>query len=120
MLPHAFVDINFLETKYIDTIKFVQFCFQFLFSFISFQNILAGAIFGPWVGLPLVCVLTATGATCSFIVSKMFGHAIVEACLKDRIAPIKKMVGHRNVYVQLNLARCIFITLIQSVMAKGL
>ncbi|XP_061580480.1 transmembrane protein 41A-A [Cololabis saira] len=44
----------------------------------SFLNILAGAIFGPYEGLVLACVLTTVGSTMCYLLSQAFGkHYIV-------------------------------------------
>jgi len=51
-----------------------------------FTNILGGAIFGTWFGFPLVCVLSATGASCCFLVSKHLGHDFFRRRFPDRIA----------------------------------
>ena len=57
------------------------------------QNIIAGAVFGGWFGVPLVCMLAATGASMCFLLSKGFGHDIIYYYLKDRLLPIKNLVS---------------------------
>ncbi|TKS86045.1 Transmembrane protein 41A-B [Collichthys lucidus] len=39
----------------------------------SFLNMLAGAIFGPWEGLVLACLLTTSGSTFCYLLSSAFG-----------------------------------------------
>lgn len=54
-----------------------------------FLNILGGALFGVWVALPLVCVLTACGASLCYLLSWAFGRAVVMRYLGHRIAPVQ-------------------------------
>ena len=58
-----------------------------------FQNVLGGAVFGVWVALPLVCVLTACGASLCYLLSLSFGHSIVTRYLGHRITPLQERVG---------------------------
>uniref|UniRef100_A0A8B9JTX5 Transmembrane protein 41ab n=1 Tax=Astyanax mexicanus TaxID=7994 RepID=A0A8B9JTX5_ASTMX len=39
----------------------------------SFLNMLAGALFGPWHGLFIACVLTTVGSTNCYLLSRTFG-----------------------------------------------
>lgn len=41
-------------------------------------NLLAGALFGWKVGFLLTCVLTATGATCCYLMAKFLGREVAE------------------------------------------
>ena len=68
-----------------------------------FQNILAGALFGMRVGLPLVCVLTACGASSCYLLSWTFGRAAVTRYLGHRIAPIQDKVSHSG-HVELHVS----------------
>ncbi|TMS06934.1 Transmembrane protein 41A-A [Larimichthys crocea] len=43
----------------------------------SFLNILAGAIFGPYQGLLLACVLTTVGSTMCYLLSQAFGKRYI-------------------------------------------
>ena len=56
------------------------------------QNVLAGALFGVWWGVPLVCILTAFGASACYLLSWAFGRRIVETYLSHRIAPLRQRV----------------------------
>ena len=56
------------------------------------QNVLAGALFGVWWGVPLVCTLTACGASGCYLLSWAFGRRFVETYLSHRIAPLRQRV----------------------------
>ena len=58
----------------------------------SLQNVLAGALFGPWLGLLLCCVLTSVGATCCYLLSSVFGKQLVVSYFPDRVALLQKKV----------------------------
>ena len=57
-------------------------------------SVLAGALFGIWVGIPLVLFCAAFGAACCYYISFYLGHPIVEKHLKDRIAKLQVKVTH--------------------------
>ncbi|CAB3982562.1 transmembrane 41A [Paramuricea clavata] len=42
-----------------------------------FMNLLAGALYGLKHGLPCVCILTATGASCCFLISRYLGRPVL-------------------------------------------
>ena len=56
------------------------------------QNVLAGALFGVWLGLPLVCFLTGTGASCCYLLSWLFGKDLVWKYWSHRIRPLQDQV----------------------------
>ncbi|XP_048454524.1 transmembrane protein 41A isoform X2 [Rhincodon typus] len=58
----------------------------------SFLNILAGALFGPWLGLALCCVLTAIGATFCFLLSKTYGKQFVVQRFPERLSMLQQKV----------------------------
>ncbi|XP_016055624.1 PREDICTED: transmembrane protein 41A [Miniopterus natalensis] len=58
----------------------------------SFLNVLAGALFGPWLGLLLCCVLTSVGATCCYLLSSMFGKQLVVSYFPDKVALLQRKV----------------------------
>lgn len=58
----------------------------------SFLNVLAGALFGPWLGLLLCCVLTSVGATCCYLLSSVFGKQLVVSYFPDKVAPLQRKV----------------------------
>ncbi|XP_068945464.1 transmembrane protein 41A isoform X2 [Petaurus breviceps papuanus] len=63
----------------------------------SFLNILAGALFGPWLGLFLCCVLASVGATCCYLLSSAFGKQLVVSYFPDKVAMLQKKVeDNRN------------------------
>ncbi|KAG8230083.1 hypothetical protein J437_LFUL009202 [Ladona fulva] len=55
-------------------------------------NLLAGAIFGTWLALPIVCLLTAVGASVCFLISKNFGKDILEKFFPDRVRRLQTKV----------------------------
>ncbi|XP_051856010.1 transmembrane protein 41A [Antechinus flavipes] len=63
----------------------------------SFLNVLAGALFGPWVGLVLCCVLASVGATCCYLLSRAFGKQLVVSYFPEKVAMLQKKVeDNRN------------------------
>ncbi|XP_008703449.1 transmembrane protein 41A isoform X2 [Ursus americanus] len=58
----------------------------------SFLNILAGALFGPWLGLLLCCVLTSVGATCCYLLSSIFGKQLVVSYFPDKVSLLQRKV----------------------------
>lgn len=68
-----------------------------------FMNVLAGALYGVWQGLPLVCLLTATGASFCFLLSRVFGRRLVHSLLGHRITALQnKLSGdHQSLFVVL-------------------
>lgn len=58
----------------------------------SFLNVLAGALFGPWLGLLLCCVLTSVGATCCYLLSRIFGKQLVVSYFPDKVAVLQRKV----------------------------
>ncbi|XP_052496830.1 transmembrane protein 41A isoform X3 [Budorcas taxicolor] len=58
----------------------------------SLQNVLAGALFGPWLGLLLCCVLTSVGATGCYLLSSVFGKQLVVSYFPDKVFLLQKKV----------------------------
>ncbi|XP_037128363.1 transmembrane protein 41A-B [Syngnathus acus] len=58
----------------------------------SFLNMLAGAIFGPWEGLALACLLTTTGSTFCYLLSSTFGKQHVVRIFPDKVALLQRKV----------------------------
>ncbi|KAF3841746.1 hypothetical protein F7725_023697 [Dissostichus mawsoni] len=58
----------------------------------SFLNVLAGAIFGPWEGLVLACLLTTVGSTFCFLLSSAFGKQHVVHFFPDKVALLQRKV----------------------------
>nr|ACE87323.1 transmembrane protein 41A protein [synthetic construct] len=58
----------------------------------SLLNVLAGALFGPWLGLLLCCVLTSVGATCCYLLSSIFGKQLVVSYFPDKVALLQRKV----------------------------
>uniref|UniRef100_A0A8D0HGU3 Transmembrane protein 41A n=1 Tax=Sphenodon punctatus TaxID=8508 RepID=A0A8D0HGU3_SPHPU len=58
----------------------------------SFLNILAGALFGPWMGLLLCSGLTSVGATCCYLLSRTFGKQFVVYYFPDKVVMLQRKV----------------------------
>ncbi|XP_018621550.2 transmembrane protein 41A-A-like isoform X2 [Scleropages formosus] len=58
----------------------------------SFLNMLAGALFGPWEGLFLACVLTTVGSTLCYFLSQAFGKQHVIRLFPDKVALLQEKV----------------------------
>ncbi|XP_030643187.1 transmembrane protein 41A-A [Chanos chanos] len=58
----------------------------------SFLNVLAGALFGPWFGLLLACVLATVGATFCYLLSQAFGKRHIVRLFPDKVAMLQKKV----------------------------
>ncbi|XP_075907006.1 transmembrane protein 41A-B-like isoform X2 [Nelusetta ayraudi] len=58
----------------------------------SFLNMLAGAIFGPWEGLVLACLLTTTGSTFCYLLSATFGKKHVVQLFPEKVALLQGKV----------------------------
>ncbi|KAM9342535.1 transmembrane protein 41A-A isoform 2-T2 [Pholidichthys leucotaenia] len=56
----------------------------------SFLNILAGAIFGPYQGLLLACVLTTVGSTMCFLLSQAFGKQYIVNLFPDKVSTLQR------------------------------
>ncbi|GMR50974.1 hypothetical protein PMAYCL1PPCAC_21169, partial [Pristionchus mayeri] len=60
-----------------------------------FMNLLAGALFGSWLGSALVCPLTMMGASACYCLSARLARPLVERCFKRRIRALRDTV-HDN------------------------
>uniref|UniRef100_UPI0037E7A563 transmembrane protein 41A-B-like n=1 Tax=Semicossyphus pulcher TaxID=241346 RepID=UPI0037E7A563 len=58
----------------------------------SFLNMLAGAIFGPWEGLVLACLLTTSGSTFCYLLSSAFGKQYVVQVFPEKVALLQRKV----------------------------
>ncbi|XP_037829355.1 transmembrane protein 41A-B isoform X2 [Kryptolebias marmoratus] len=56
----------------------------------SFLNMLAGAIFGPWEGLVLACLLATFGSTFCYLLSAAFGKQYVVHFFPEKVALLQK------------------------------
>ncbi|XP_014681253.1 PREDICTED: transmembrane protein 41A-like [Priapulus caudatus] len=61
-----------------------------------FLNILAGALFTLWVAFPLVCLLTACGATCCFLMSHLFGRKLVQQHLPEKMHLLQNKIDENR------------------------
>ncbi|KAM4607406.1 transmembrane protein 41A-B-like [Polymixia lowei] len=58
----------------------------------SFLNMLAGALFGPWEGLLLACLLTTSGSTFCYLLSSAFGKKYVVRLFPDKVTMLQRKV----------------------------
>lgn len=58
----------------------------------SFLNMLAGALFGPWQGLVLACLLTTTGSTFCYLLSAAFGKSYIIRLFPDQVDRLQNKV----------------------------
>lgn len=58
----------------------------------SLLNILAGAIFGPYQGLLLACVLTTLGSTMCYLLSQAFGKQYIIKLFPDKVSMLQRKV----------------------------
>ncbi|MGH0128299.1 UNVERIFIED_CONTAM: hypothetical protein FKN15_001273 [Acipenser sinensis] len=58
----------------------------------SFLNMLAGALFGPWQGLFLACVLTTVGSTYCYLLSRTFGKQHIVRMFPDKVSLLQRKV----------------------------
>ncbi|MBN3318930.1 T41AB protein, partial [Atractosteus spatula] len=58
----------------------------------SFLNMLAGALFGPWQGLLLACLLTTMGSTFCYLLSRTFGKQHIVRLFPDKVALLQRKV----------------------------
>uniref|UniRef100_A0A1I7VY87 Transmembrane protein 41A n=1 Tax=Loa loa TaxID=7209 RepID=A0A1I7VY87_LOALO len=60
------------------------------------MNVLAGALFGCWKALLLVCPLTAVGASCCYLLSLWFAKPFVEYLFCDRLQRLRYEVAENR------------------------
>lgn len=60
---------------------------------VTVQNILAGAIFGPYQGLLLACLLTTVGSTMCYLLSQAFGKHYIAGLFPDKVSMLQRKVG---------------------------
>ncbi|MEQ2180877.1 hypothetical protein GOODEAATRI_005803, partial [Goodea atripinnis] len=56
-------------------------------------NMLGGAIFGPWEGLMLACLLATFGSTFCFLLSSAFGKQYVVHFFPEKVDLLQRKVG---------------------------
>ncbi|KAJ8282337.1 hypothetical protein COCON_G00048560 [Conger conger] len=56
----------------------------------SFLNMLAGALFGPWQGLFMACLLTTVGSINCYFLSRTFGKHYIVRLFPDKVAVLQK------------------------------
>nr|XP_002128025.1 transmembrane protein 41A-A-like [Ciona intestinalis] len=57
-----------------------------------FMNILGGALLGTWTSFPLVCFLSAVGASCCYLLSKYFGSQLVKRKFPEKVRSFQSKV----------------------------
>ncbi|CAH0382374.1 unnamed protein product [Bemisia tabaci] len=57
-----------------------------------FLNLLAGALFGIWIGFPLCCLLTTVGASCCYLISAHFGRELIGQLFSGKIQYFQTLV----------------------------
>ncbi|KAK3589773.1 hypothetical protein CHS0354_021105 [Potamilus streckersoni] len=50
-----------------------------------FVNLVGGALFGTWPSFLLACLLSATGASCCFLLSKYFGKSFIKKYFPNKL-----------------------------------
>ncbi|XP_062516880.1 transmembrane protein 41A-A-like isoform X2 [Corticium candelabrum] len=73
-----------------------DFCYSWLSLTVFLQNVLAGALFGLQFAFPLVCFLTAAGATCCYTLSRLFGISIINYFFKKHFESFQSKVSENN------------------------
>lgn len=76
-------------------------CYVFLQTFAIpgtvFFNLLAGALFGMWIGFPLCLVYNTTGSVLMYLISKHLGRRLVLHYFPNRLLQLKTMMqDHRS------------------------
>ncbi|CAG5135023.1 unnamed protein product, partial [Candidula unifasciata] len=61
-----------------------------------FLNVLAGAIFGPYLAFLLICPLTAVGATNCYLLSRTFGRSYVVKYFPDKIKLFQDKIANNK------------------------
>ncbi|KAK5615676.1 Transmembrane protein 41A-B [Crenichthys baileyi] len=62
----------------------------------SFLNMLGGAIFGPWEGLMLACLLATFGSTFCFLLSSAFGKQYVVHFFPEKVDLLQRKVDENR------------------------
>lgn len=57
-----------------------------------FTNLLSGALFGLWIGFPATCLLTATGATMCYLLSRFFGKSYIVHYFPEKVKSLQSKV----------------------------
>ncbi|KAI1898313.1 hypothetical protein AGOR_G00071040 [Albula goreensis] len=58
----------------------------------SFLNMLVGALFGPWEGLLIACLLTTVGSTNCYFLSRTFGKHYIMRSFPDKVGMLQRKV----------------------------
>lgn len=80
--------------------------------FVILQNILAGAIFGPYEGLLLACVLTTLGSTMCYLLSQAFGKQYIVNLFPDKVSMLQRKVNVTELLIWYLLPMCLVANLL--------
>ncbi|XP_066928140.1 transmembrane protein 41A-like [Clytia hemisphaerica] len=61
-----------------------------------FMNLLAGALFGMPLSFVLACLLSASGATCCFLLSMVFGRSILMHYFKEKVVHLQTKLDENS------------------------
>ncbi|KAG9340837.1 hypothetical protein JZ751_020029 [Albula glossodonta] len=67
----------------------------------SFLNMLAGALFGPWEGLLIACLLTTVGSTNCYFLSRTFGKHYIMRSFPDKVGMLQRKMFFFSVFIGL-------------------
>ena len=66
--------------------------------FYLLQNLLAGSVFGTSLGFPLVCFLTAVGASTCYMLSYLFGKSLLVKYFPEKVQFFQEKVSFHRMY----------------------
>ncbi|EGG16023.1 hypothetical protein DFA_09695 [Cavenderia fasciculata] len=107
-LPRSFEDVKQLSdilNQYTDDNYFIVITtYAFIYIFLQafsipgsiFLSFLSGALFGIWVGFPLVCAVATIGATCSYMSSYYIVRNLVKKFFPDKLTVFATEVNKRR------------------------
>jgi len=93
-IAHILQDIKDQQKAYVILLFSTAYMYKQTFAIPGsvFLNLLAGALFGLWRSFALTCFLTACGATCCYLLSRMFGKPILFHYFPDKFNELEKKV----------------------------
>lgn len=73
------------------------------------MNLLAGDLFGFWKGFPLVCFLTAAGASCNYWISNMLGATTIRYFFPQKVKSLTEAIqrNRENLFFYLLFIRMV-------------
>jgi len=94
--------LSFALTDYKDeffTHVFILFCLAYVYKQTFsipgsvFLNLLAGHLFGISIAFPLVCLLTACGASFAFLLSRFFASSFVQSFFPEQVVNLRQRIS---------------------------